>query len=125
MPTVHPRTVALLVLAAAIVAGSALLVGRIAALRPLAPLVATGLGTASNEARDEVGPFLESRDTVEIVLDRSMTVAELLDLYRIDFRHVPPQIAVQTYPPARSLEAVLDSGTRLRISLTRPDTATP
>jgi hypothetical protein len=125
MRTVHRRNVAFLILPAAVAVGLASLAGRIAALRPVSSLVATGFGTAPDEVRDEVGPFLESRDTVEFVLARSMTLGELLDLYRIDFRHVPPQVAAQTYPPVRSLASVIDSGTHLRLSLTRPDTATP
>lgn len=119
------RRAALLILPAMLAIGAAAQAGRIAAVRPLAPLEAASLRIVPDEVGDEVGPFLERRDSVNIVLERSMPVGELLDLYRIDFRHMLPQIAAQTYPPARSAESVLDSGTLLRLSLTRPDTAIP
>jgi|GEM_PF-5896969 len=97
----------------------------IAGFRPLGAIGTRGLEAVPTETQDRVGPFLASRDTVEIVLERSMTVGDFLDRYRIDFRHVPSQIAAQTHAVPLSDTVILDSGTRLRISLTRPDTASP
>jgi hypothetical protein len=97
-------------LAAIAVLAVSALSGPVARTRPLGTIGAADLERAPPRVQDRTGTFLENRDTVEIVVDRSISRGALIDLYRIGFRHVPAQIAAQTHPPALSDEAMLIQG---------------